>query len=324
MLAASNTIRTVIARAGAARALVAALVAGTWGGCATTDARPAPASGASSATGGPAEAYLGRLISGDTAAVLAAFAGEPAIDDPVGGRVRGAAAVARFVEERHQWLASRSARFEAIRTTRTDGRTVFEAVLRLATEGGAIDLPIAVVADRAPGERMTALRVYHSSWPLEGRHHLRAPLLPVDPGVHPTDVVAEYQRALAVGDVDAAVSAFEPDGSFREPSGGPWVHRGREEVRRFMTAILRGGGIGLEHCTLTDDGVAAAIEFNAVRFGRQAIAPQAGLAVYERAPTGRLRAARIYDDVSVETLAPSRPERSAASPRGSEQGDRGR
>ncbi len=31
--------------------------------------------------------------------------------------------------------------------------------------------------------------------------------------------------------------------------------------------------------------------------------PQAGLAIYERGPTGRLRAARIYDDVNVEVLS---------------------
>ena len=46
-----------------------------------------------------------------------------------------------------------------------------------------------------------------------------------------------------------------------------------------------------------------AIEFNAVRFGSHAVQPQAGVAVYERGTSGRLRAARIYDDVNVEALA---------------------
>jgi hypothetical protein len=51
--------------------------------------------------------------------------------------------------------------------------------------------------------------------------------------------------------------------------------------------------------------VAAAIEFIAIRFGQRQIAPQAGLAVYERGPSGKLLAARIYDDVNVEVLAPA-------------------
>ena len=52
-----------------------------------------------------------------------------------------------------------------------------------------------------------------------------------------------------------------------------------------MTQILAAGGIGIDHTTVTDDGKTCAIEFNAVRFGKRAMAPQAGLAIYERGPT---------------------------------------
>ena len=102
--------------------------------------------------------------------------------------------------------------------------------------------------------------------------------------------------------VDAIVATFDLDGYFREPSGEPWVHRGHADLRKFMTQILAAGGVGIDHTTVTDDGKTCAIEFNAVRFGKHALTPQAGLAIYERGPTGRLRAARIYDDVNVEVL----------------------
>ena len=36
--------------------------------------------------------------------------------------------------------------------------------------------------------------------------------------------MAEHQRALARGDVDAIVATFEPDGYAREPAGGGYVH----------------------------------------------------------------------------------------------------
>jgi hypothetical protein len=61
--------------------------------------------------------------------------------------------------------------------------------------------------------------------------------------------------------------------------------------------FANGGGIGLEHCTLTDDGVRCAIEYNCVRWGASEIPAQAGVAVYERGSSGLLAAARIYDDV---------------------------
>lgn len=248
------------------------------------------------------EAYLPRLLAGDGAAIAGAFSGEPAIDDPFAGAVRGAGALDGFVAERHGWLAARAARLTLGRVTRADRRTVVEAVLHLRDQGHDVDLPIAVVGDDAPGGRARALRVYHSFWPIEGRHRRRLPLLPRDPGAHVTGAVADYLRALAAGDVDAIVATFEPDGYFREPSGEPYVHRGQVELRAFMAQILGAGGIGIEHVTVTDDGTVCAIEFDAVRFGRRSIPPQAGLAIYERGASGRLRAARIYDDVNVEVL----------------------
>ena len=61
--------------------------------------------------------------------------------------------------------------------------------------------------------------------------------------------------------------------------------------------FANGGGIPLGHCSATDDGARCAVEYNLTRWGRTALPPQAGVAVYERGESGLLRAARIYDDV---------------------------
>ena len=100
------------------------------------------------------------------------------------------------------------------------------------------------------------------------------------------------------GDVGAIVAAFEPDGYAREPAGGPHVHRGREGLRSFYELLFsNGGGIPLGHCAVIDDGRSCALEYNVVRWGRTELPPEAGVAVYVRRPSGRLAAARIYDDV---------------------------
>jgi hypothetical protein len=227
------------------------------------------------------------------------------VDYPLGGRVAGTEAFRRFVPERQAWLTERAARIERLRTTRAGGRTVAEHLVHLTLPGQTTEaeVPVAVVGDQAPGEKVRALRVYHSLWPLLGHHRVRPALLKADPSQHVAGVVAEYQQALDSGDIDAIVNAFEPDGYFREPAGGEWLYRGHARLREFMTHLLASGGIKLEHCTVTDDGVACALEFNAVAFGPHALAPQAGVAVYERGASGRLCAARIYDDVNVEALA---------------------
>jgi hypothetical protein len=112
------------------------------------------------------------------------------------------------------------------------------------------------------------------------------------------DVVGEYQRALAAGDLEGVLATYEEDAYAREPSGGEYVYRGKEKLREFYSALFaNGGGIPLEHCTITDDGVRCAVEYNGVRWGVTEIPPQAGVAVYERGESGRLAGGRIYDDV---------------------------
>jgi hypothetical protein len=106
-----------------------------------------------------------------------------------------------------------------------------------------------------------------------------------DPELRESDVVGDYQRAFASGDVDAIVAAFEPDGYAHEPAGAQHVHRRLDGLRSFYELLFsNGGGIPLEHCAAIDDGRACALEYNVVRWGRTELAPQAGVAVYVRGP----------------------------------------
>ena len=154
-----------------------------------------------------------------------------------------------------------------------------------------------MVADRQPDGRIDELRIYFSSQPLTGRHASRAPLLQPEPGVLGSDVVAEYLRAFAAGDVGAIVAAFEPDGSASWPGGDRGTHRGPDGLSAFYGGLFsHGGGIPLETCALVDDGRACALEYNVVRWGTTPLPPQAGVAVFVRGRSGRLASVRVYDD----------------------------
>jgi hypothetical protein len=127
---------------------------------------------------------------------------------------------------------------------------------------------------------------------------VRPPLLERDPLAREADVVGAYQAALAAGDAAGCVATFEADGCFREPSGLQYRVCGTADLTEFYTRFFSaGGGIILEHCTVTEDGVRSALEFNAVRWGGVDLPHQAGVAVYERGRTGKIAHARVYDDV---------------------------
>jgi SnoaL-like domain len=241
--------------------------------------------------------YFAGFLTGETDALMQSFAGEPEVHYPVRGRVKGERAFAAYAAATRAWLEESDASIEDVGLLTTERRSMGEAVLHLGGEDGRVDLPVAIVADRRSDRLIEEVRIYYSSWPLNGRHVHRPPLLQSDPELRQGDVVGEYQRALGAGDVDAIVAAFEPDGYAREPAGGQHVHRGPGGLRAFYEHLFsNGGGIPLEHCALIDDGRACALEYNVVRWGKTELRPEAGVAVYVRGESGKLAAARIYDD----------------------------
>ena len=241
--------------------------------------------------------YFAGLMSGETDALVGSFAGQPELHHPIRGRVRGRPAFERFVTETNAWLTEHNAAFSPVERIITPRRAVEEIVMTVDVDRGRFEMPVAVAADRRDDGRIIELRIYWSMWPLTGGHAHRPPLLEPDPNLTEPDVIGEYQRALAAGDAEAIVATFEPDAYVREPAGSIYVHRGREELLGLYRRFFSGGGVQLEHCAVTDDGRACALEYNVVRWGRTELAPEAGLAVYVRGATGRrLASARIYDD----------------------------
>jgi hypothetical protein len=249
--------------------------------------------------------YYEGIMTNEPDALIGSFAGEPRVDDPRIGYVEGVREFRAFVSGTADWWRERDAVVENVALTRTQPRTVEEVVLQLlADDGSRVELPVAVVTDRNPDRTVKMIRVYHSMWPLTGEHALRPPLLPADPELHAEGAPGDYQKALAEGDLEGILGSFEPDGYAREPSGGEYIYRGKERLREVYSLMFaNGGSIGAEHCTLTDDGVRCAIEYNYVRLGVTKLPPQAGVAVYERGSSGLLSAARIYDDVQPPTVS---------------------
>ena len=242
--------------------------------------------------------FFDGLRSGQNEALTGSFVGEPELHHPVRGRIKGAPAFERFVADTATWMTERNITVEDVNFFLTSQRGVEELVLHLDGDDGRIALPLALVADRTDDMRIIELRMYFSTWPLTGAHANRPPVLQPVSDLREPDVVGDYQRALAAGDVEAVLAAFEPDASVCEPAGDAYIHRGTDDLRALYELFFsNGGGIALEHCAVTDDGRSCALEYNAVAWGQTELPPEAGMAVYVRGDSGKLATARIYDDV---------------------------
>lgn len=237
------------------------------------------------------------LLNGDEGEFRSLFSGVPIIDTPLDGKIDGREAFSNFVACQQAWLKKHKAKPEILSPIAAEQCICVEFVLYLEYESRSIDLPIAIVADRSVG-KVSAIRVYHSTWPFTGKHLIRPPLLKHAENLEEPEVVKQYTSALRRGDADVVLSLFEDKGYVREPSGSKYKHSGRNGLREFYIPALEAGGISLKHCTATFDSTRTAVEYVCDGWGNMQMEPQAGVAVYELGSTGLLSAARIYDDVA--------------------------
>jgi hypothetical protein len=245
----------------------------------------------------PVASYLAALVHGDADRLTTAWPGGVVVHDPRAGEVHGHHELKRFIQQSQRWLDDHHARIEIVATTAVEGRAVVE--MSASLDGAYEEIwPVAVVAD-APDPTSVVFRTYCSQSPVDGRRHVRPPVLAAD-AAQPGGVVGRHLSALRAGDVDALVGTFAAAGYVQESRGSSRPRRGRDQIRSFYTdRLLDAGGAGIECCLETDDGVRCAVEFNCDSWGSRPIPPQAGIAVFERNADGLLVAARLYDDIEV-------------------------
>jgi len=229
------------------------------------------------------------LLEGD---VSARFTDGATVDTPL----RGAQSVADWMVDERAWLAEKSASVHAINHIVTDTHAAAEYVLAITHDGSDIELPLHLVAE-LDGDKISALRAYHSTYPLTGEHIIREPLVSPNHDLVPGAPVDQYEAGMAAGDADALDALFEPDGYVREPAGPAFKHQGEGRMG-FYTPAFSGGPVPLQLCTIIDDGASLAFEYVCDRWGPADLPAQAGSAVYVRSSSGLLDAVRIYDDVS--------------------------
>lgn len=237
------------------------------------------------------------LRAGEAEPLVQVFSGEPEINTPLGGAVVGHDAFRQFVVSQQAWLNEHQATPHVFNLIDAPERVVVEFVIDLQQDDKAFDLPVALVAERA-GEQVQSIRIYHSTWPLTGRHMVRPPLLPrPTTPPHEPALIQAYIAALREPNKALLLALYVDEGYVREPSGSRFKHAGSQGRAEFY-AGLDFGGVVLHHCTATSDRKSYAVEYICDEWATTKLPEQAGMVVYELAPNGLLMAARIYDDIT--------------------------
>jgi ketosteroid isomerase-like protein len=216
-----------------------------------------------------------------------------AVDSPIWGPLPWR----RFAASMSEWLRLRSAVATVVASVSLPERTVTEYVLRLDLGGEEIDLPVAVVF-AVGGGKISAVRLYHATSPLEGEHPVRKSTLAPAPGLAEPPVVKAYFHSLDRGDLKGVLATFTESGVVREPGGADRLHAGAEGRKAYFEGALRDGGIGTKHLTATSDGRLCAVEYACDRRGHARFEPRPGLTTCALDPVGgHLAAVRIYDEI---------------------------
>jgi hypothetical protein len=249
------------------------------------------------------DVYFPALVSSQADQLVRRLGDRATVDDPIFGRTNGMPALARYLEEIAGWLGKHSGAFDKVAFVTGSDRDVTEGTLSLTFEGRAVKVPVAVVAERRPG-REVEIRLYYSTKPIKGTRAVRSPLLPQDEVTVPLQVAMQLD-ALSRGDLASVMASFENGAILRDAAGRTHAKEGDGgPLRAYYEALCPSAGAGAQGSGIevlkgarADDGRICALEYTVVRVRGKNVAPQAGLAVYERGETGLLREVRVYEDV---------------------------
>ena len=216
---------------------------------------------------------------------------------PLDGKIIGRDNIKKYILRQKEWLNTKKAKVEVINSIDITNRIIIEFIIYLNKDDKEIELPIVAVLD-IENYFISSIRIYHSTWPLTGKHIVIKPILEPEDHLDEPDIISLYMEGIKNADKEFVLSLFEDKAYIQEPSGSKFRHYGKAGREKFYSYALDKGGVPLKHCTATFDGKHFAVEYVFDEWGDNKFEPQAGIAIYEIGESGKIAAVRIYDDAS--------------------------
>ncbi|HET7230162.1 MAG TPA: nuclear transport factor 2 family protein [Longimicrobium sp.] len=246
----------------------------------------------------PAHGYFRALLAGDAAAVRALFAGEPALDDPLSGRVDGAGLDAHVAAAKALFSGPVAA-YAPVAVIETPERVVTRGQITGRGPAGLFVLPCACVWERGEGG-FRELRAYWSPAAIKEQRGERAPILEPKPDLALPDVISRHLRALAADDI-AGVTATYLEACLA-PVPVPWLDPEDTVRRHYGAQVGNQGAVVITPCAVTATDASHAVEFVTTKWDGADIPPQAGLVVFDLRD-GKICQVHLFGDLAPSPMA---------------------
>lgn len=163
------------------------------------------------------------------------------------------------------------------------------------------DLPLVVILAKQ-GDQYSAIRTYHSVYPITEGHVFRASIFNERIELTEPAEVVKYFAGIAIGSTEATMDtlSFEDDVYFREPAGWRWNHKTKEGLKKHFDHFFSDGGVPLKFHNYVFDAKAGTFagEYTCDVWGSATFKPQAGVSIYDiNKETGKITGIRVYDNV---------------------------
>lgn len=242
--------------------------------------------------------FIEQILEEDYNSILDYLTVDVKLDLQSVGSVIGKINGAKLLKNQYEYLKDEIAEIKVFKQFEDNKHLVTEYDILL---NNTFDLPLVAVLVKEGG-KFSAVRTYHSVYPITEGHVLRESIF--DERIELTEPVevVNYFRAIAKGSTVETMStlSFEDDVYFREPAGWRWNHRTEEGLKEHFNHFFADGGVPLKfHNSIFDKQLGTfAGEYTCDVWGSAMFIPQAGISIYDiNKKTGKITGIRVYDNV---------------------------
>jgi len=203
-----------------------------------------------------------------------------------------------LLEKQHDYLKDEIKEIKVFREFEDDNHHVIEYDILL---NNSFDLPLVVILVK-DGDKYSAIRTYHSVYPITEGHVFRASIFTQEIQLTEPLEVVKYFQSIAKGSTEETMEtlSFEGDVYFKEPAGWRWNHKTQAGLKEHFDHFFGDGGVPLNfHNYVFDKNMGTfAGEYSCDVWGSAVFKSQAGVSIYDiNKVTGKITGIRIYDNV---------------------------